>query len=273
MTERARNIVIAVVLAALAALLTGLYVTNYQRHVQRGEEHVTVFVAAQDIPAGTSGADAVAHGMVTHKIVTRTAVVPGAISDPDQISGLVATQQIYAGEQITKLRFAQSAVSGLRGELTGTTRAFQVQGDGNELLAGTLRAGDHVDLVATFKYHLAGNTSDTYFATRTVLRDLKVLRASSGGAGTGKVSNGFNDRYSVILAVTDAQAQKLDFVITNTSSGSGGNDGTGWSLALRSPLKADDSPESVTTLGSVLLDGLRPSQLGRLYSSKYGGGQ
>ena len=80
MTERARNIVIAVALAGLAALLTGLYVTSYQRHVQRGEEHVTVFVAARDIPAGTSGADAIAHGMVTHKVVTRTATAttPGA---------------------------------------------------------------------------------------------------------------------------------------------------------------------------------------------------
>src|SRR5438132_455069 len=176
MTERARNIVIAVALAGLAALLTGLYVTSYQRHVQRGEEHITVFVAARDIPAGTSGADALAHGMVTHKVVTRTAVVPGAISNTDQITGLVATQQIYSGEQITKLRFSPSAVTGIQGELKGTMRAFQVQGDG-------------------------------------------------------------------------------------------------WSLPLRSPINADDSPESVTTLGSVLLDGLRRGQATQLYGAKVGGGQ
>ena len=76
----------------------------------------------------------------------------GAISNTDQITGLVATQQIYSGEQITKLRFSQSAVTGIQGELKGTMRAFQVQGDGNELLAGVLREGDRVDLVATFKY-------------------------------------------------------------------------------------------------------------------------
>ena len=274
MTERARNIVIAVALAGLAALLTGLYVTSYQRHVQRGEEHITVFVAARDIPAGTSGADALAHGMVTHKVVTRTAVVPGAISNTDQITGLVATQQIYSGEQITKLRFSQSAVTGIQGELKGTMRAFQVQGDGNELLAGVLREGDRVDLVATFKYHLAGNTSDTYYATRTVLRNLKVLRPPAGDLTSGKVTNGFSNTYSAVLAVTDAQPQKLDFTITQASSGSAGNgQGTGWSLALRSPVKADDSPESVTTLGSVLLDGLRRGQATQLYGAKVGGGQ
>jgi Flp pilus assembly protein CpaB len=270
MTERARNIVIAVALAGLAALLTGLYVTSYQRHVQRGEEHVTVFVAARNIPAGTSGADAVNHGMVTHKIVSRDSVVPGAVSSTNQITSLVAAQPIYAGEQITDQRFSTAAVNGIQGVLSGTMRAFQVSGDQNQLLAGTLRAGDHIDLLATFKYHLLGsNTSDTYTATRTVLRDLKVLRAPTGDFTNGKLSTGFNDHYSVILAVTDAQAQKLAFTTSQTGSNGGG---TGWSLALRSPVKSADSPESVTTLGSVLRDGLNTSQLGQLYS-KYGGGQ
>ena len=139
-----------------------------------------------------------------------------------------------------------------------------------ELLAGTLRAGDHVDLLATFKYHITGNTSDTYFATRTVLRNLKVLRAPTGAVANGKLSTGFNDHYSAVLAVTDSQAQKLDFTLANASNNGGG--GTGWSLSLRSPVKAQDSPESLTTLSSVLRDGLRPAQLSQLYG-KYGGGQ
>ena len=54
MNYRAKNIGIAVALAALAAILTSAYVVNYKRHVQRGEGKVTVLVAARDIPAGTS---------------------------------------------------------------------------------------------------------------------------------------------------------------------------------------------------------------------------
>ena len=57
MAYRARNIMIAVALAAVAALLTSFYVTSYKRHVQRGEDHVTVLVAKKDLPEGTSGAD------------------------------------------------------------------------------------------------------------------------------------------------------------------------------------------------------------------------
>src|SRR5256885_2105555 len=58
MTYRVRNIGIAVALAIVAALLTSFYVTNYKRHVQRGEDHVTVLVAKHDIPVGTAGSDA-----------------------------------------------------------------------------------------------------------------------------------------------------------------------------------------------------------------------
>jgi len=83
MTYRVRNIVIAVVLAAFAALMTSYYVTNYKRHVQQGEDHVQVYVASQDIPAGTAGADAM--HMLKHKTVTKAGVAPGAISKPNEI--------------------------------------------------------------------------------------------------------------------------------------------------------------------------------------------
>jgi Flp pilus assembly protein CpaB len=268
MTERARNIVIAAVLAVIAALLTGLYVTNYQRHVQQGEEHVSVFVATRDIPAGTSGADAISQGMVTQHNVVRRAVVPGAISNTDQISQLVASQTVFEGEQITLRRFSNSAVQGIRGELKGTMRAFQVQGDENQLLTGTLRSGDHVDLVATFKYKVSGETSgDAHIATRTVLRDLKVLRPPTANGNSG-VTNGFNGRTAAILALTDTQVQKLNFVVATAEGGAAPS----WSLSLRPPVKADDSPESITTLSSVLRDGLRPAQLGQLYRN-FGGAQ
>ena len=55
MTYRARNILVAVALALVAALLTTFYVTNYKRNVQTGEDTVKVFVAAKDVPAGTPG--------------------------------------------------------------------------------------------------------------------------------------------------------------------------------------------------------------------------
>src|SRR3989440_4334170 len=143
MTYRVRNIVIAVVLAALAALMTSYYVTNYKRHVQQGEKHVQVYVASQDIPAGTSGADAA--GMLKKKEVTQNAVAPGAISGPKDIKKLIASQRIYAGEQVTVNRFSSVSQSGIQGSLKGTLRGYQVSGTSNQVLAGILKPGDHVD--------------------------------------------------------------------------------------------------------------------------------
>jgi hypothetical protein len=58
MTYRARNLFAAIGLAVLAALFVGFYVSNYKKTVEHSQQHVTVFVAARDIPEGTSGAGA-----------------------------------------------------------------------------------------------------------------------------------------------------------------------------------------------------------------------
>ena len=240
---------IAVALAAVAALLTSVYVTSYKRHVQRSEDHVTVLVAKEDIPQGTTGADA-AH-MLSRVDVPRRSVVPGAISSPDQIASLVATQETLQGEQITTRRFNPVAENGVRADLKGTTRALQVQGDAQQTLAGTLVDGDHVDLVATFMYP-DGNTPDSIHVTRVVLRNLKVLSAPDAPAAGSKITNNLQNNFAVMLAVTDRQAQKLNFTTTVAS----GSNGVSWSLALRPVIHAADSPESITSLNSILKDGL-----------------
>jgi len=270
MTYRVRNIGIAVALAAVAALLTSFYVTSYKRHVQHGENQVTVLVAKHDIPQGTSGAEAASGHLMATEQVPRRSLVPGAISSPDQIENLVATQKTLEGEQVTTRRFSPVAENGVRADLRGNLRAFQIQGDVNQTLAGTLRNGDHVDVVATFKYHLANQSQDNFSATRVVLRDLKVLRAPAGPAVGSKLTSGLQSDFSVLLAVTDQQAQKLNFVMTTT--GGSASSGVGWSLQLRPVLHAADSPESVTTLGTVLRDGLSKAQLARFFGA-FGGGQ
>jgi Flp pilus assembly protein CpaB len=262
---------IAVALAAVAALLTSFYVTSYKRHVQRSNDHVTVLVAKQDIPEGTSGAEA-SH-MLRSVDVPRRDVVPGAITNPNQIASLFASQTTLEGEQVTARRFSPVAQNGVRGDLKGTLRAMQIQGDANQTLAGTLQDGDHVDLVATFKYQPKGQTSQNFAATRVVLRNLKVLKAPSGPAVGSKLTSGLNNTFPVLLEVTDQQAQKLNFTVTTTGgSNSGGANGVGWALQLRPVLHGADSPESVTTLGTILRDGLSASQLKRFFAD-FGGGQ
>ncbi len=240
MTYRIRNLVIAVGLALVAMMLTLFYVTNYKRSVQHDASTVQVYVAAHDVSGGTPGADIVAHHDLKLATVTRNDVVPGAISSPDQVSSLVLAGPLYAGEQVTLRRFTDVAAQGVRADLKGTMRAVQVAGDSNQLLVGTLHAGDHVDVVGNLRTD--ANTGNA--ATRIVLRDIAVLTApSTASAGTVTPSGSA----SVILAVTDTQVQRLFYVMKNAD----------WTLELRPVVNAEDSPDRIETLSTVLGGGAR----------------
>lgn len=235
MTYRIRNILIAVGLALVAMMLTLFYVTNYKRSVQKSTSGVPVYVAAKDIPAGTPGADIAKNGLRVETVQKRD-VVAGAISSPSNVSGLVLAAPLYAGEQVTLRRFSDVAAQGIRSELKGTLRAVQIAGDSNQLLAGTLAAGDHVDLVANLR--LDANSTAT--ATRIVLRDLTVLTPPTDPS-LGKASTP-SGSMSVVLAVTDTQVQRLFFVVKNGD----------WTLELRPVIGAVDSSERIDTLNTVL---------------------
>ena len=90
-----------------------------------------------------SGADVDRSGMMNKTEIVRRGVVPGAISNPAQLATLVATEPIYAGEQVTTRRFATPSERGILAQLTGLQRAISVPGDSDQLLAGTLKDGDH----------------------------------------------------------------------------------------------------------------------------------
>jgi Flp pilus assembly protein CpaB len=245
MTYRLRNIFVAVGLALVAALLTTFYVANYKRHVQQSETTVKVFVAKRDIPAGTPGADLVAHGWVSTADVVQRTVVPGAISSPQQILSQITAQNIYAGEQITLRRFANHEELGIRSQLHGTLRAISLPGTPDELLAGTLRDGDHVDLVANLKT----GSCVTCTAVRTVVRNLLVLHAPA--VAGSKVANAGSS--SALLAVSDRkQEQKVFFTMGNAAN---------WTLVLRPVAKAVDTPETIETPLTLLRDGASPAAL------------
>jgi Flp pilus assembly protein CpaB len=249
MNYRAKNIGIAVALAALAAMLTSVYVVNYKRHVQHGEGKVTVLVAARDIPAGTSGADVVDQKMLKEQTVPRKAVVAGAISSPDQLSQYVATQDVFEGEQVSTRRFSPPQEQGIRAQIKGTQRAYQLAGDSHQLLAGTVQVGDHVDVVGTWSAGSgpkAASGSDGPIVSRVVLRNLLVLRAPAGGSSSAKLAAGSAD--SVQLRVTDSQSQKMLWIEKNSED-------QGWHLELRPPSSSLDSSNTVQDSHTMLFDG------------------
>jgi Flp pilus assembly protein CpaB len=246
MTYRVRNILIAVGLAAVAGMLTLFYVTSYKHRVDKQNQNVTVLVAKKDIPAGTLGSEIASGKWLTSVSVARKAVVPGPITNKKLIASQIATQPIYQGEQITTRRFGPITEAGIRTELKGTYRAVQLAGDSNQLLSGTVHAGDHVDVVGVVTLRRGSAGDDLTFA-RVVIRDVLVLRTAGSAGATVKVTDPSGNSGYAILRVTDNQSQKLALVYKK---------GDYWALELRPSFKDADSPSSVETGWTLLTDGL-----------------
>lgn len=239
-TNRLWHVAAAVGLALLAVLLTTFYVTNYKRHVQHGESQVTVLVAAKDIPVDTPGSDLTAGTALREETVARRQVVPGAIANIDQIRGLIAIEPTYAGEQITTRRFGTPAERGVRAQLKGTQRVLGVTGDAYQLLAGTLRTGDHVDLVGGWQ--TSGDASEE--VSRVFVRDAVVLAAPAAPKGGGGLAPAGG--YSAQLRMSDAESQRLEWVIAH---------GKDWRVEIRPSTNAANSPRWFDTAETLLKDG------------------
>jgi Flp pilus assembly protein CpaB len=248
-TNRLWQVVAAAGLALLAVLLTTFYVTNYKRHVQHSEAQVSVVLAVKDIPADTPGSELLSGKWLTKQTVPRREVVPGAISSPEQLRTLITTQPIYAGEQVTARRFGTPSERGVRAQIKGTQRAVQVEGDAFQLMAGTLRVGDHVDLLGAWETQAAGSSSTSSVAStdgrvaRVFIRDALVL-AAPGGLGKGGV--GSSGGLSVQLRLTDAQSQRLEWMVAH---------GKDWRVEIRPSADAANSPRWHDDGQTLLRDG------------------
>jgi Flp pilus assembly protein CpaB len=232
---RTRNIVIAAALAAAAVLLTVIYVTSANKDEEAGKQSVTVYVAGKNFAVGTSGSKVA--GALRKESVQRRLAAPDFVTNPQQLQGLVVTQPVYAGEQVTLKRFATPQEQGIRTQLQGKLRAIQVAGTKNQVLAGTLQAGDRVDVLAAFKPSTVSRE-----VASVILRDLKVLETDTPDDGSAV---GSADDNAVLLALTDEQAQRLFFAVKHGE----------WWLQLRPVKKPTDSAPATETATSVLRGG------------------
>jgi Flp pilus assembly protein CpaB len=241
--SRLRNLALPLGLAALAAILVGIYITTFRNSVTHGAGLVKVLVAARDIPAGTDGSSIAGGGYLKTQTVPRRAVVPGSVTTAAPLTSLIAGGVIYKGEQITLRQFKPIAQGGIFAKFSGTERVVVVPGEPRQILAGTVSAGDRVDVVANVKYTVGGIDRAT---TRVVLRNVLVLKSpDESDAGTV----GTADSASITLAMTDRESQTMLWSMKNGS----------WFLALRPTSRPFNSRPNVDTLYSILSRGLPKS--------------
>ncbi|HEX9416211.1 MAG TPA: Flp pilus assembly protein CpaB [Gaiellaceae bacterium] len=234
MSYRKRNIALASGLAVLAVVFMLIYTSKSKSSADVGKQLVGVLVAARDIPEGTPGS-ALQGDALVRKLVPRDAAVPGSITARSQVRGEVAIEETLAGEQVIARRFGPIAAQGVRSRIHRLERVVQLAGDANQVLDGTLKAGDRVDVVGSWA--LTGGTCTACNVSRTIVRGALVLGTSADLAGSGSSTS-----VPVQLRLTDDEAARVFWMAKNGQ----------WWLALRPVVDARSGSQGYDTSNSIL---------------------
>lgn len=195
-----RNVlVLAVVLALLAGAMVWVFLKN-QSHVTGGTR-VSAVYAKESIPAST----VIEPGMVEEKVVDSSQVPDGVSTSADYIVGKVAMNSFGNGDRIQSGEVQEkSAALGLAFVVPAGMRAVTVALDPIIGVAGFLKPGNHVDVLATF------NVNDGS-VTKTVLQDQVLLATGTQVINSASMSGKQSQENvpNATLSVDPIDAEKL----------------------------------------------------------------
>jgi Flp pilus assembly protein CpaB len=215
-TTRQGTVLLGVVAAVLAAVLLLVYLNQYRNSVNGKAALVPVLVAKKTIAKGVSGETVASSGLYKLTNIPRGDVKAGAFTDPSSLSGTVALQNIYFGQQLTDADFG-TAPTGLTPQLGRDQRAVVIPLDSPSSVGGQIAAGDYVDVWVL-------TNSGTAPVAHEMLQKMFVMSAGTSGG-------------NVTLRATPKQAGELILASNNAKI---------W-LTLRPPVATVTRPPTVDT--------------------------
>jgi Flp pilus assembly protein CpaB len=244
-STRKGTLIVALLIAMLAGASILLYLNSYRSSLEAKGALVTVLVAKQTIPKGTSGTVVASKDLYTVTTIRESQLLEGAMSDPATLRDKVATREIFEGAQLTAVDFGAAGDS-LAAQLTDKERVVSVPLDGAHGLIDGIEPGNRVDVYAGFNVIPLGadgkpvNGGQARPMLRRILADVPVVAVGEKGKGSTNVS----------LGVDDVDAAQLAFASDN---------GKVW-LALRPSAGAKASKPGIVTVETMLL-GVPPVQI------------
>jgi pilus assembly protein CpaB len=212
--KRTTGLMIAVVLAGVATVALVAYVRGLENKAYAGTQTVSVFVARQAIPAGTTAEMAIQHAAIARSAVPRTVVADDAITSLEQIQGRVAAVTIQPGEEILASRFVTpGAAASTTLQIPAGRQAMSVEVNAPPGGGGFVAPGARINVLG----HLT-TTNGTTSVPRVqfVLQDIQVLAVGQRTLSTpqqGSETSQATDRVLLTLAVSPGEAEKLGFAI------------------------------------------------------------
>lgn len=241
MRVRIIGAITAVLLAVIGAVVLVLYVRDADQRAMNDAELVPVYIVAEEIPAGTSGDD-VRDSLRVDRYPAKT-ILPGAVTDLSDLTGLVATIDLLPGDQLIADRFVDPALLAARGQvpvpagMQEVTVALPIA----QVVGGAVLPGSTVGVVVTDAE--SGGSGTTQFILRKVL----VTRIVAGAAYTpsNAESDGAGAPVSTMLVTFALETPDVEKVV--------------WA-AERELIWLTLEPEDATE------DGSRPVDAGNIFS-------
>jgi pilus assembly protein CpaB len=220
MTRRILGVLLAVILAIVGTAAVLLYVKSVRSTVADGQRAVRVLVAAERIPAGTTGQHLLDRNLVEQITVPASSVPADALSTiPADLDSLVVTADVQASQLIMRGMFGQSTT--LSGGLTipeGKV-AVTVQVGIPQQVAGYVRPGSQIAVFDTFTTGNSSSPGTSPKATRVLLPRVEVIATGAfftdgSTSSDQQTSNGTDQRAGgqtmvVTVAVTQPEAERL----------------------------------------------------------------
>lgn len=209
-----RNIIISIVLAIAAAVALLAYTAQVRHNADSGANAITVIVATHDVQSGTTVDDARSKGYLAYQTVRQSDLADGAVTSFSAVSGQVVTQNLYNGDQLTVNRVGAPKTQTAAYKVTGNFRAVRVPLNPDSGLLNDVRAGDHVDVMTSYRKN---DKIWTYLAVPNALVLEVDLPSTNSGLGNS------NQQGSVMLSVTEQQSLFIANALANSSGGTSAN--------------------------------------------------
>lgn len=212
LNSRRITLIVAIVAAALAGLLTIRYLSGIQ-HTPDTPAVVAqryVLIASRSIKAH----EKIAPDMLTKVSRPVTAIEPGALAEPREAVGTIALIAIPEGSTLAQSKIGVPAALGVTAKLETGMRAISIPVDFIKSVSALVSPGDRVDVLAT-------TTHGRSHPTRTVIRGALVLAINTSLETTDPAASPApapaTAPISVTLAVTPDQANLLTYADINTT--------------------------------------------------------
>jgi pilus assembly protein CpaB len=167
---------------------------------------VPVYVAAATVDTGTSGAAALAAGLLRTQELDPARVPPDAVTDPSQIATGVAAAVIPGGTLLTTTMFPAPQTRIGTVVIPPGKRALALKLEPVPGVAGFAGAGDLIDV-----YGVVQGLEGTPSRVQLVLQAVEVLNVNGAGLAAAQgVADGPSLVY--LLAVTPGDAERLIYI-------------------------------------------------------------